>query len=201
MARPGTFEDEFQGGYLDQRFARWLMRPLVGTGATPNMVTLSGLGAGLGSGVAFAVGWNDLAGILFICALLADHADGELARLLERVSPMGHVLDRVVTTVNYVAVMCGIGYALGEAIAGLVAGLALSAVFTLRKSPLWLTYGAARRTAFEWEDLMYGVVAVAWLGGLAEFLGLAAVIAPALLLVVLVNLRLPTRAAEETPEG
>lgn len=87
------------------RLARGVVRPMIGTGITPNHLTtvrlLTGLGGclclaidprpiGFGHGLAF---WG---GLLWVLSAFLDRADGELARIGDMMSPGGHRYDYLV---------------------------------------------------------------------------------------------------------
>ena len=81
----------------DQRLARHLIRPFAGTRLSPNHVTSISLASGLAAAVFYGLGghWAHLGAVLFVFSVLADHADGELARMSQRTSRFGHYYDVV----------------------------------------------------------------------------------------------------------
>lgn len=183
---------------LDQRLARILVRPLARTPITPNQVTLISLIAGLGAAALIALGgtWAHWGAGLFILAAWLDHFDGELARLTGRTSEFGHYFDHVAALVTYCALFVGIGIGPEESWldpwdvpAGIVAGLAVAAIFATRLWVEWRDGRAAIRQAvrggFEIEDTLYVVGPITWLGFLEPFLAAAAVGAPVFLTWVL----------------
>lgn len=176
----------------DARMARELVRPLVETPVHPNHITTVGLAVGLASAWFYAQGGAaaNVGGLLFLLAGIVDHADGELARLSGKTSEFGHTYDRIVDLVVKTCLFVGMGVGLrsgplGERAVpmGLVAGLSLVAIFTIR--------GAMARTrgkdayrqpsfaGFELEDILYVIAPVTWLGGLSTFFSLAVVGIPA----------------------
>lgn len=182
----------------DQRLAGALVRPLAATPVTPNMITTATLVLGLASAALFALGHSGWAGAAFVLALLADHGDGELARLTGRTTAFGHYYDRATSAVTYVAVFLGMGLGLGDgalgpwaAPLGLAAGVAVAGIFALRNlGEHRLGPGfAARRVVlgFEIEDVTYLIAVLAWLDRLEGFLVLAALGAPVYLLWTLVT--------------
>ena len=76
--------------------ARALVRPLIGTGVTPNHLTTLRLVTGLMACAAVALGtpagalWG---GILWLVSAFLDRADGELARIGDMMSAQGHAYD------------------------------------------------------------------------------------------------------------
>lgn len=94
------------GGPYDQRLARLLIRPFANTALHPNAVMGVSLALGLTAAYIFAVDIERLVGwaaLLFMLAVLTDHADGELARTTGKTSRLGHRLDYIVGTLNYAA--------------------------------------------------------------------------------------------------
>lgn len=81
------------------RLARPCVRPLVGTGVTPNHITTLRLLTGLFACFAFATGdrsWQVWGGLVWVISVFLDCADGELARIGNMMSPKGHVYDYTV---------------------------------------------------------------------------------------------------------
>lgn len=182
----------------DQRLARWLMRPLVGTAVTPNQITTLSLAVGLLAAWLYAAGGAaaHLGGACFMLSFLLDHADGELARMTGRTSAFGHYYDLAADAAVLVALFVGIGIGLpGDALGGwqlglgISAGLATAAIFALR---LELERRAGKDATrqpnllgFEVEDVMYLVGPVTWLDQLQPLLVLAGIGAPVFALLVL----------------
>ena len=87
------------------RFTEWVARPpaavvvylLRGTPITPNQVTFLSAIVAVGAGLMFALlpayGWLVAAALVFEFSFVLDCADGQLARLRKRASPLGHLLD------------------------------------------------------------------------------------------------------------
>ncbi|HET7876130.1 MAG TPA: CDP-alcohol phosphatidyltransferase family protein [Methylomirabilota bacterium] len=164
----------------DQQLARRLVRPLASTPLTPNHVTTLSLLLAVAAGVLFASGgaaaqvW---AATLFILGRFVDHADGELARLTGRSSPLGHYYDYAVGALSSLALFLGLGIGLREGALGgwtLPVGLAASAFAvgamllglgteTRQGSPT-VVYPA--RWRLELEDGIYLLPLVVWLGWL-----------------------------------
>jgi phosphatidylserine synthase len=64
--------------------ARWMIRPLVGTGVTPNHLTTLRLLTGIAACIGIALGTpagNAWGGALWLVSAFLDRADGELARV------------------------------------------------------------------------------------------------------------------------
>ena len=65
------------------------------TRVTPNAVTLSTLLLAVATAALLAAGWNVAGGIAIQAVSVADGIDGELARLKQMATKLGHVLDAV----------------------------------------------------------------------------------------------------------
>lgn len=152
--RPAELVDWFDR-WLYHPPARWLARALRPTGATPNMVSVSGflvlwLAAaayvGLDYPLAVAAGFalQYLAGVI-------DGADGDLARLTGKVSPTGELVDGVCDYVGQVGLYIALAALLDDSIGGwawLVASLAgashaiqMNHAESQRRYYLWWAYG------------------------------------------------------------
>jgi hypothetical protein len=171
------------GGPYDQRLARYLIRPYANTGLHPNTVT--GLSFLLAQTAAcmFAIAVERLAGwgaLLFMLAVLADHADGEFARMTGKTSKLGHRLDYIVGTLNYAALFIGLGigfsvhpYGDHELLLGIVVGIANPIICALRLT-MDIRYGGEAVAhpvlgGFELEDFIYLIGPIAWMGGIEYF--------------------------------
>jgi archaetidylinositol phosphate synthase len=182
--------------------ARWMVRPLVGTGVTPNHLTTLRLLTGLGACVAIALGgraelgWG---GALWLVSAFLDRADGELARVGNMMSEAGHLYDyRVDVAVNaLVFAAAGVGLRhswLGpDAIAlGLVAALAmvaccwLSEVYEKLSGPGVRTWNGA--WGFHPDDALYLLAPILWLGWMAPILVAAAVCSSIMAVVICARL-------------
>ncbi len=182
----------------DQRLARILIRPLAHTSIHPNAITTLGLMMGLLAGFLFAQGdpvlANWAAGV-FMFAAFIDHADGELARLVNKTSTFGHYYDHVAVAVSYVTLFVGMGIGqrygpLGDWAVplGVAAGLAVAATMGVRVG-IEVREGTeavkqGNIAGFEPEDTLYMVGPVTWLGYGIPFLVAAGIGAPLFLLWV-----------------
>ncbi|MFQ5984286.1 MAG: flippase-like domain-containing protein [Alphaproteobacteria bacterium] len=171
----------------DQRLARVLVRPLAGTGVTPNQVTTLSLILALAAGALFA--WGQAAAAhwaagLFMLARLVDHMDGELARCTGQASRFGHVYDTITGTLSYAAVFVGIGVGLAlDGVGAWVVPLAIAAALaTGMNAALQLRMeliGGPPSTPYprfgpvELEDGIYLIGPFTWLGGLEPFFVIA----------------------------
>ena len=177
------------GGSWTHRMARPLVRPLIGTGVTPNHLTTLRLIVGLASAAALLPGetyWNMWAGWLWLISAFLDRADGELARLGNMSTPGGHIWDTFVDiTVNSVFFMAiGVGQrhsVLGDfAIPlGLVAGVCLFLcsywAMTLEKRINHAKKAYSGAWGFDFDDMLYLMAPLCWLDWLMPVLVGAAI--------------------------
>jgi phosphatidylglycerophosphate synthase len=179
------------------RLARVVVRPLVGTGVTPNHLTTLRLITGVLACLALAYGdelWTWWGGGLWLVSAFLDRADGELARIGNMSTPGGHiydyVVDNVVNAAFFVAIGIGLRHsALGSyAIAlGLLSGLSLyvcgywSEALERRQGPGSKAYSGA--FGFDPDDLLYILGPMAWLGWLLPILVGASIGATAMMLL------------------
>ena len=88
-SKPITYWIGEGGGWL----LRHVVRGLAATGLTPNMFTFLGLAVNSWAAALFAMGrFRQAAAVLFLAAFL-DMADGQVARLVGRVTAFGAFLD------------------------------------------------------------------------------------------------------------
>lgn len=189
--------------------ARALVRPLVGTGVTPNHLTTLRLLTGLAACAALALGTRTGAwwgGGLWLLSAFLDRADGELARIGDMMSEAGHRydfhVDNLVTASFFVAIGVGLrGSWVGELSIplGLVAGACLllcnrwSELLEVRTGRVARAYSG--RWGFDLDDLLYLMGPLAWLGWLAPILVGAALGTAIIAAITLVRLRrLPQEA-------
>jgi phosphatidylglycerophosphate synthase len=150
------------------------------------------LATGLGAAVICALGpdtWQHIGAGVFLLSVLMDRADGELARLSGKISEQGHRYDLIADTVCNAAIFLGIGIGLRHdwlgawsILLGLVAGLAISAIFLtvldqerqkgLRAAELGSMAG------FDPDDGILAVPLFLWLGFAQELIIAGAVGAP-----------------------
>lgn len=92
------------------RFARW--------GVSPNTVSLTGMACGLLAGVAYyhyTSSWGPPLGFALMLAWhILDGSDGQLARLTNRQSEFGKVIDGICDYVTFIAVYVGLGLAMAQ---------------------------------------------------------------------------------------
>ena len=175
------------------RIVRVGVRPLVDSPVTPNHLTALRLACGLGAAAGFASGaggwaggWAGVGAGLFVVSMALDRADGELARLSGKTSPLGHKFDLVTDALCNALAFVGLGLGLqpgalgGLAPAlGLLAGCAVAAVLFL---VIRLEALAGERAGevkglagFDPDDAMLAVPIGVWLG-LSDWLVAAAAI-------------------------
>ena len=95
------------------RVARVMVRPLIGTGVTPNHLTTLRLATGVLACAMLIPGdryWNWWGGSLWLVSAFLDRADGELARIGNMATPGGHMYDYIVDN----AVNAGFFVAIGH---------------------------------------------------------------------------------------
>ncbi len=185
--------------------ARPVVRPLIGTGVTPNHLTslrlLTGVGACalLGLGTAGGMWWG---GWLWLLSAFLDRADGELARLGNMMSPAGHRFDYLadiwVNACFFVAIGFGLRHSwLGDwsMLLGLIGGASMLGISLCSE---WLEAGGAPQVlggawGFDPDDAFYLMAPLAWLGWLLPILLAAAIVTP--VIAVTLALRIWRRKA------
>lgn len=180
----------------DARLAAALVRPLVSTRISPNVLTTVRLLVGIWGTWLFARGQHpNLAALVVVLSNFLDHTDGELARMSGRSSRLGHFYDLASDALITVALFACIGIGLSDTLGasaifnGTIAGLAVAGIFHLRniiENAHGKTATAQPRFAgFEAEDILYLLPLVTLLDGLPLFLSAASIGAPLAFLIVL----------------
>jgi archaetidylinositol phosphate synthase len=199
------------------RLSRMMVRPLVGGPVTPNHLTTARLVTGLLACGAFATGaatWTLWGGMLWIVSCLLDRADGELARLGGTSSPGGHLYDYytdvAINGLLFVAIGIGLrdetligGWAL---VLGAVAGVTVAAASVLAERLEREGVGEGKAYAgvlgFDFDDVLYLLAPIAWLGWFPYVLIGAALGGPAFAILTAWRLRAALRRAPKSaPEG
>jgi len=126
----------------DAQIAYRLIYPLRNTFITPNHLTSLRLLFGIFAGIFFAVGeykYNNIGAFCFVISNFLDHADGELARLKNEISPKGHVYDLISDALVNIFLFIGIGIGLMQTnlgvyacMMGIIAGLSVAGIFYMR---------------------------------------------------------------------
>lgn len=109
-------------------FSQPIARVLAKTGISPTTLTWTGFLIALGGGALIGLGYPFAAGFVVLVGAAFDMLDGALARLTNRVTRFGAVLDSTLDRLGEVAVLLGIlvAYAQSGSVAGiLLTGLAL----------------------------------------------------------------------------
>jgi len=136
----GIRADSLVDRLIHRRLSRWLTTFLIRLPVTPNQVSVLSLGFGLAAAwmLWFATPASALAGLLFyVLAVVADHSDGEVARLTFQESVLGEWLDFTIDTLTHALVVLGMGVTASRVggrvmvLAGAAAavGVVLSALF------------------------------------------------------------------------
>ncbi|HEX6002179.1 MAG TPA: CDP-alcohol phosphatidyltransferase family protein [Hyphomicrobiaceae bacterium] len=177
------------GTSWSHRLARLLVRPLVGTGVTPNHLTTLRLATGILACLALIPAdgtWLGWAGWLWLASALLDRADGELARIGGMATPDGHRYDYLVDNVVNSAFFVTLGLGLRETpwgVAAVVLGLWSGAALFL--SSYWSEElerldGSGRKAysgafGFDFDDMLYLLAPIVWLGWRAPLLATACI--------------------------
>jgi len=171
------------------------VRRIAPSGVTPNQITSLRLVTGLAAALAFAAAppWPAIGGVIFLFSMLLDRADGELARQTGQSSPDGHVYDLLSDcTANAIAFLgIGVGQVavLGAwgPVLGALAGLGIGALFwQLHVLKLGEVRGwnLAPGILVDPDDLMVFVPILLWIGATVPMLFAAAIITPALAILL-----------------
>lgn len=116
-------------GFFVRDWFYWALRPVrwaaVASGAAPLVFNLLGLGLGLASGVAFALGHLPLGGALILLSGIADVLDGDVARRKGLVSDAGAFIDSTLDRFAEMAVFAGLTFFYQSGLAVLLAVIAL----------------------------------------------------------------------------
>ena len=161
--------------------ARRAIRPLLGTGVTPNHLTtgrlLTGVAAcaAVATGSAAGLGWG---GALWLVSAFLDRADGELARVGQMISVSGHRYDYYVDNGVNALFFVAAGFAVRDGWLGLWAiPLGLLGGAAILVCGWWSEMLEARSPAgtkaysgaagFDPDDALYLLGPLAWLGWLS----------------------------------
>jgi archaetidylinositol phosphate synthase len=194
----------------DARLARRLVLPLRHGPLTPNHLTTVRLAFGIAAAGALmrgSYGWMNLGALLMVVSNFLDHTDGELARMSGRSSRLGHWYDLASDAAVTVLLFTGLGLGVGThaprvlqlpAVSlGLIAGLAVTAIFYLRMRIEAVGGKDASKQAelagFEAEDVLYLLPLITLCNGTKPLLIAAAVGAPLFAVWVLFDYRRLTR--------
>ena len=181
------------GDSWTHKIARVCILPLVDTPITPNHITTLRLITGFAACSAFAIGtqqWNIWGGVLWILSAFLDRADGELARLSGKSSPLGHKFDYFCDTSTTALFFVGIGIGLRNsplgywsiimgvfAAAGVIAAEILAEIIDQRKKDTG-EKAYPGFAGFDFDDILYLFAPVVWLNWHLPFLVGASLGAP-----------------------
>jgi phosphatidylglycerophosphate synthase len=152
--RPRELQDGLNF-YLYHPLAWQLARALARTPITPNMVSVVGGSFVVAAGVAYAQPWwpaSALLGMLLHMTWhVVDGADGDLARMTGRSSPIGEMVDGLCDYISHVALYLILGWLLSRQYGGVAWWLAVAAgishavqanhVEVQRRQYQWWVYG------------------------------------------------------------
>ena len=153
----------------DAQIAYQLIYPFRNTFITPNHLTSLRLLFGVFAGIFFAIGeykYSNIGAFCFVISNLLDHADGELARLKNEISPKGHVYDLISDALVNIFLFLGIGIGLMQTnlgvyacMMGIIAGLSVAGIFYMRNC-IEMNIGKQNarqphKSGFEAEDILY----------------------------------------------
>ncbi len=175
---------DLRHGSWNRRAARWLLRPLLGTGLTPNHVTAARWAFAIAACACFAHaawGWG---AALWTVSTFLDRCDGELARMTRRESRPGLLFDLIGDVMFNSAVFVALGFGLADSravlalpgfpdlswtVVGFAAGLGvLVASIFAEMNEQGMRDGERTfngRWGFEFDDFIYLIGAFAVLGG------------------------------------
>lgn len=195
---------------------RPLIRPLVGTGVTPNHLTTLRAITGVIACLCLAWGTRETeicGGVAWVISAVLDRADGELARIGNQMSLAGHHYDMVSDVAINAAVFAAIGMGLRHGPLGLWSvALGISCCVCCALLLYWcevLENTVAPGTVvlsgvggFDPDDLFYLIGPLAWAGLLSVVLlggGVALPVAAAVVGIWLGRARQRTRLSRATP--
>lgn len=172
--------------------ANVIAKPLVNTPVTPNQITTVRLAVGIGAAAVMAMGtqyWMNVAGGLFVLSMILDRADGVLARLSGKTSPLGHLYDLWADAISNALIFVGLGiglrtgsYGMNAIIYGVIAGASIAIVLMLVLKLEELDGERAGEISsffgFDPDDAMLLVPVAIWLGWTEQVLVAASIGAP-----------------------
>ena len=183
------------------RFARFLVRPLLGTAVRPNHITLLRIFIGLAACAFLAVGsvggsiWS---GILWVIACVLDRADGELARLGDLRSNSGKVLDFYSDLILDSLWFLGAGVAASRGSLGatglalgvisclsLIVCIAMSEVFERRSGDGVKAYYGIEQ--FHPDDALFLLPAFVWVGWQNGLLVASSIVTPVVSIIIVIR--------------
>lgn len=190
------------------KLARRAIRPLLGTGVTPNHLTTLRLLTGVAACAAIAPGTREGAwwgGALWLVSAFLDRADGELARVGDMMSASGHRYDFYVDNLVNALFFVAAGFAVRDGWLrpfavplGLLGGVSMMmcgwwSELLERASPAG-TKAYDGVAGFDPDDALYLMGPLAWLGWLSPVVLGAALGATAMMMLTGLRLRRLVRA-------
>ncbi len=182
---------------LDAQLATLLVKPLINSCVSPNMLTTIRLLVGMAAFLAFASGLEHtlLGAWLFCLSSFLDHTDGELARVTGKQSHFGHLYDLASDAAVNILLFIGIGFGLMSGdmgskalVMGIIAGIAVAGIFHLRylidKQNGKIATEQPSIGWFEAEDILYIMPLIVIFDVLEGFLITAAIGAPIAAIIV-----------------
>ena len=182
------------GDSWTHKIARVCIIPLVGTAVTPSHLTAVRLVTGLAASGAFAVGersWDIWGGWLWLLSAFLDRADGELARVGDMMTEKGHRFDYFSDATVTSLFFAGVGFGLRDGILGAwsialglagAAGVAAAEILSERIDQAKKDTGEKAYPGiwgFDFDDVLYLLAPVVWLGWQMPLIAGAALGAPA----------------------
>jgi archaetidylinositol phosphate synthase len=179
--------------------ARVLVRPLIGTGVTPNHITTLRVATGIASCAAVALGTPSGAlwgGVLWLISAFLDRADGELARIGDMKSRAGHLYDYYSDALinSLVFAAAGIGARHGwmgvwaEPI-GVIAAVSMLICWVVGERYQQLEGSGQKayegRWGFDMDDGLYLIAPLIWLG-LMSFVVVGAAVSTSFMAVLII---------------
>lgn len=181
------------GDSWTHKIARICILPLVDTPVTPNHLTALRLVTGIAACAAIAVGvrqWDIWGGWLWLLSAFLDRADGELARVGGKITPGGHkfdmVADTTVTSLFFLGAGIGLRHTeLGDLaiIAGVMGSLGVFAAEYFAEIIDQMGKDTGEKAyagiwGFDFDDILYLLAPVVWLGWQMPFVLGASIGAP-----------------------
>jgi phosphatidylglycerophosphate synthase len=179
--------------------ARVCVRPLIGTGVTPNHITTLRVATGLASCAAVALGTPSGAlwgGVLWLASAFLDRADGELARIGDMKSRGGHLYDYYSDALINSLVFAGAGIGarhgwmgVWAAPTGVVAAVSMLVCWVVGEWYQQLEGSGekayAGRWGFDMDDGLYLIAPLIWFG-LMSFVVLGAAVATSCMAILII---------------
>ena len=192
------------GNSWTHKIARICIIPLVNTSVSPNHLTALRLLTGVAACFSFAVGerdWDFWGGWLWLLSSFLDRADGELARISEKITPGGHKFDMIsdTTITSLFFIGAGIGlrhtdYGNITVFAGILGAIGVIAAEYFAESIDQLNKETGDKAyaglwGFDFDDILYLFAPLIWLGWQLPFVLGASIGAPIFAIYTLYKLR------------